>query len=235
MKNNITQIIRQEEKYLINSEDKTKLIKALDENLYPGFFDEVEEYKVRSVYFDSLDDQDYHNKSDIFGFMKKIRLRTYSPEDETGKFEFKRKYMDQGEVKDSLIISKNHVNEIIKGNFEVFKNYKEPIAKFFHEILISMHYRPVSLVQYQRKAYTNILPGTRITFDSDLEFRNHNFTLFSDDGEDLIKVLDEDKSILELKYKDHLLPEIQTIIEEITLEPSFLNKYTASRSMEDNP
>ena len=67
---------------------------------------ELEGYRVRSLYFDSIDDECLYQKQSGDLLRKKIRLRTYGDDAiNTVKFEIKRKH---GQIvkKDSVTISK---------------------------------------------------------------------------------------------------------------------------------
>ena len=65
---------------------------------------------IRSLYFDSLDDDDYYSKLNGEYVRKKIRLRTYDVSSNKVKLEIKQK-IDIHQLKESLVISKKVNNE----------------------------------------------------------------------------------------------------------------------------
>ena len=73
MKEKIT-VFRSERKYMLGLEDRMRLIKSLNALLIPDAYGGYYGYRVRSVYFDGLDNQDYNekcknlNSSNEFGF-----------------------------------------------------------------------------------------------------------------------------------------------------------------------
>lgn len=48
-------------------------------------------YLIRSLYFDSLDERDFHEKEDGVELRRKIRLRNYGPDSKVAKLEMKKK------------------------------------------------------------------------------------------------------------------------------------------------
>ena len=71
---------------------------------------------VRSLYFDSIYDNDYFDKISGLEVRKKIRLRIYSPEQTTVKLELKQK-RGSAQKKTSLSITKKQAEEMVCGNY----------------------------------------------------------------------------------------------------------------------
>ncbi len=222
-------VSRKELKYFLNIEDRMRLIAALDKILVPDAYGGYDGYRVRSVYFDGYDNQDYVERREKFNFVKRIRVRAYTPEDQTAKFEIKKKWQ-HGQVKDSVIISREDAQEMIKGNFDVLKKYDDPTAELGYEICTTMGYRPVSMVEYKRRAYTHPFFSTRITLDSELQYCNFNYDLF-DENPNYEQVLPITQTILEVKYDTYLFPQIQTVLASLNLEKCPISKFASSRSL----
>lgn len=222
-------VSRRELKFLLNIEDRMRLIAGLDKVLIPDAYGSYDGYRVRSVYFDGLDNQDYVEKMGKFAFVKRIRIRAYTPHDKTAKFEIKKKWR-HGQIKNSIIISREDAQEMIAGNFEVLKKYDDPTAELGYEICTTMGYRPVSMVEYKRRAYTHPSFSTRITLDSELQYCNFDYDLF-DEKPDYIPVLPLTKTILEVKYDTYLFPQVQTLLTALNLEKCPISKFGSSRSL----
>lgn len=222
-------VSRQELKFFLNIEDRMRLIAGLDKILIPDAYGNYDGYRVRSVYFDGLDNQDYIEKMSKFSFVKRIRIRAYTPQDQTAKFEIKKKWQ-HGQVKDSVIISREDAEEMIQGNFDVLKKYDDPTAELGYEICTTMGYRPVSMVEYKRRAYTHPSFSTRITLDSELQYCNFDYDLFSENP-NYETVLPLTKTILEVKYDTYLFPQIQTILAALNLEKCPISKFGSSRAL----
>ena len=172
-------VSRDELKFLIGLKDRMYLIQAFNQILTPDAYGDYSGYSVRSVYFDGLDNQDYVERRIKTPFNKRIRLRVYSPQDQTAKFEIKKKWT-KNQIKDSVVVTRADAIEMLNGNFEVLKNYDSPTAELGYEICTTSGYRPVSMVEYKRRAYTHPQFSTRITLDSDLRYSDTNLDLFTD-------------------------------------------------------
>lgn len=223
---------RSELKYLIDLKDRLFLIKALNTLLTPDAYGDYSGYAVRSIYFDGVDDQDYWGKVNKIGFQKRVRLRIYDTNDQTAKFELKKKWRDD-QVKESLIVTRADALEMLEGNFEVLKNYDSDVAELGYEICSTMQYRPVSMVQYKRRAYTHPQFSTRITLDNELQYANFDNGLFEPDGHNFVNVTDITETILEVKYENFLLPYVQDVLKQCDLKKCHISKFGSSRSILD--
>lgn len=224
-------VSRKEMKFLLNLEDRMKLIQALNTLLVPDTYGGYDGYRVRSVYFDGLNNQDYVEKRAKFDFVKRVRLRTYSPHSTTAKFEIKKKWT-HSQIKDSVIVSREDAEEMLQGNFEVLKNYDDPTAELGYEICSTMGYRPISMVEYKRRAYTHPFFATRITLDSELEYCNFYYDLFSENPYPHYRsVMPITETILEVKYDTYLFPQIQDVLTRLNLQKCPVSKFGSSRSL----
>ena len=86
----ISDILRTEKKYPLDYLDARKLCGKLNRVLQPDpHCAGTDGYLVRSLYFDSYDNEDYFDKAAGLENRKKIRLRIYSPDDAFAKLEWK--------------------------------------------------------------------------------------------------------------------------------------------------
>lgn len=223
-------VSRSELKFLIGLEDRLYLIRALDALLIPDAYGDYNGYPVRSVYFDGLDNQDYVEKVQKFDFKKRVRLRAYSPHDKTANFEIKKKWT-HSQIKDSVIVSREDAQEILKGNFEVLKKYDDETAELGYHICTTMGYRPVSMVEYMRRAYTHPQFNTRITLDNELRYTNTNFDLFTTEEPNYTTVTDLTETILEVKYEKYLFPYVQDVLKKCNLKKCPISKFGSSRAL----
>ena len=98
----ILKTFRHEYKYMLSYEEMLKLRAKLNELL--SIDRDYNGYMVRSLYLDSLDEDDYYEKLDGLASRKKIRLRIYEPKANKVKLEIKAKY-DIHQLKESLVIT----------------------------------------------------------------------------------------------------------------------------------
>ena len=145
-------------------------------------------YMIRSLYFDSINDEDYYDKLNGEMNRKKIRLRIYDPKGNLVKLELKAKY-DYHQLKESLIITKEDAKELIKGNYSILLNYNEELAKRIYVILMENYYKPKVIIEYNRIAYIG-KTTTRITFDFEIKSSNNVEDFFEENANEANTVLD---------------------------------------------
>lgn len=222
-------VFRSELKYLIGLQDRMHLIKCLNALLVPDAYGGYDGYSVRSVYFDGLDNQDYNEKMRKFDFVKRVRLRVYDIHSDTAKFEIKRK-KSGNQIKDSIIVRKEDALEMLDGNFEVLKKYEGPTAELGYELCSTMGYRPVSMVEYKRRAYTHPFFNTRLTLDNELRYCNWDYDLYGEKT-NYKQVLPLTDTILEVKYDRYLFPQLQDVLKQCNLKKCPVSKFGSSREL----
>ena len=94
----VLKTFRHELKYVLPYGDSLTLRSKLDKVLE---LDRGAPYKVRSLYFDTIDDDDYYDKQGGEINRKKMRLRIYDSSGKVCKLECKAKY-DYHQLKSSL-------------------------------------------------------------------------------------------------------------------------------------
>ena len=222
-------VSRSEVKYLISLTDRLFLLQAMDRLLTPDAYGGYNGYTVRSVYFDSLQNEDYLDKKNHTDEKKRIRVRIYHPEDQTAKFELKRKSYGR-ELKESVIISRQDAQRLLEQDYSVLLHYDGDTARYAYDLMSTHLYRPVSLIEYDRRAYTHPCFNTRVTMDKDLRYCEFCHDLFSTHL-NFKRALPADETILEIKYDRFLFKQIQDALAQcdLTLKPP--SKFGSSRSI----
>jgi len=217
---------RHEHKYVLPYSEmlslRTKFNELLEiDRAYDG-------YMIRSLYFDSVNDDDYYDKLGGELDRKKIRLRIYDPDGELVKLELKAKH-DYHQLKESLIINKEDAKELIKGNYGVLLNYKDDLAKRLYVIMMEGYYRPKVIIEYQRIAYkTNTT--TRITLDFNIRKSNDYDSFFNKDI-NYIGLTDAKDIVLEVKFDRFLEPYISKFLEKYMSRCQSISKYVMGRNI----
>lgn len=218
--------LRHEQKYVIPYEEmlnlRTKFEKLLTVDRDPNG------YMVRSLYFDSVDDEDYYDKLGGEANRKKIRLRIYDTTSDYVKLEIKAK-MDVHQLKESLIINKKIASELIKGNYGVLLSIDSDTAKKIYTIMATGYYRPKVIIEYDRIAYLTTTT-TRITFDFNVR-RSYDFDNFFNDKINYLKVTDGKDVILEVKFDRFLEPYITMILNNKVSRYQSVSKYIMGRNV----
>lgn len=206
----LEKVTRIEKKYLISTSQKNEMLKKLKVKL---IFDEYSIhglYSVRTLYFDTPDFQDYHDKVNEVPVRKGLRVRIYSTNNKTAKIELKSKD-NKIQSKISLKINRNDVEELVKGNYECLKNYEGEVAEQIYSIMKNNNYKPAALILYDRYAFKDPDTKLRVTIDSDLRTTNKEFDLWSENINGQL-VSSPEEHILEVKLVDKIPQEIADLI-----------------------
>ncbi len=220
---------RFELKYYLNNFQTEGLIRQLS-SIMPldKHCSDVSGYKVRSLYYDSHDDECLYEKQSGVLHRKKIRLRTYGTNiNSTSKLEIKYK---SGQLvrKESVKILAEDAEAICAGDYTILLKYNNPITNKIYTTFVTRLYKPKVIVEYQRVAYVFPAFNIRITFDKDLHSNVNHLDLYSGNT-NLMPVILEDKQILEVKY-DHYIPAyIKNILSGVNSERMAISKYTLAR------
>lgn len=225
-------INRRELKYVISDSDYYYLGNVLKNLLIQDPNNNEFGYKVRSLYFDSINNVDYYSKMHGEEVRKKIRLRIYDTNTNIAKLEIKRK-MNLTQIKETIEISKDDANCLINKDYQVLLKYDNQVASSAYNIMSIGHYQPVVLVEYNRRAYIHKENNIRITLDSDIRANETNYQLFSDTVS-MIPIFNYYHALLEVKYNGELFNWISQIIRNKESVNQSLSKYCTSRKFFDN-
>jgi len=185
-------------------------------------------YRVRSLYFDSIDDECLYQKQSGNLLRKKIRLRTYGEgSNNTVKFEIKRKH---GQIvrKDTTTISKEAAKEICLGNYALLLDKNDPVLNEIYTTFVTKLYKPKVIVEYKRVAFVSPVSNIRVTFDQDLRSNINHLDLFSA-VKDSMPVIIESKQILEIKFDDFFPGHLKNVLSAVSSERMAISKYTLAR------
>ena len=222
----VLKTFRHEYKYVISYDEMLKIRSKLDKLLS---VDRSETgYMIRSLYFDSLNDNDYYDKLGGEYQRKKIRLRIYDLKSNKLKLEIKQK-IDYHQLKESLVIDKKDALKIMKENYKPLLKYKDELAKRLYVILKEGNYKPKVVIEYHRIAYTTGTT-TRITFDFDIK-KSDNYKMFFSKDINYINLSDIPEVVLEVKFDRFLEPYIGDILSKYNKRYQSVSKYVIGRNI----
>lgn len=222
-------VSRKELKYLISFTDYSYLSTTLNGPLMSDKHNGPFGYNIRSLYFDTPGNNDFHEKMDGVEKRKKIRLRCYNYDDEFIKLEIKRKFGDN-QKKFSVMISRKDASELIKCNYDVLLNYSGQAVNMIYNLMKLEKYTPVVLIEYRRKAFIHPTNNIRITLDSQIRSSETNFDIF-EKNPILYPNIDDNNYILEVKYDGFLYKWIGDILSRCDTSRRSISKYSTSRWM----
>jgi hypothetical protein len=221
----VLKTFRHEFKYVIPYGEMLKLRMELEKVLT---LDRGGPYMVRSLYFDTMDDEDYYAKQGGEMKRKKIRLRIYDINNDYAKMEIKGKY-DIHQLKESLVIKKSDAKEIIQGNYDNLLLMNNDLALKLHTYLQN-GYRPKVIIEYDRIAYITSTT-TRITFDYNIK-RSDDFNHFYSHNINYLELTNPNDVVLEVKFDRFLEPYINKILEKYINRYQSVSKYVMGRNVE---
>ena len=174
----MNEVLRQEKKYAIDVCQGSYLRHRLGRVMLADSHNGALGYSIRSLYFDTLDDQDFSDKVEGMELRRKIRLRIYGPQDDSAKLEMKQK---QGpyQKKRSLRVSREDAILLAQGDYSPLLQYREPFAAECYALLHCRCYRPKTIVEYLRQAYIARENNIRLTLDSQIAATESCMDLFS--------------------------------------------------------
>ena len=163
----MNEVSRQEKKYAVNLWDSVALRGRLDAVMHGDAHNGAKGYVIRSLYFDTPDDEDFSGKIDGLELRRKIRLRAYSPQSGFAMLEMKQK---QGpyQRKRSLRVTREEALRLCQGDYTPLQSYEDPFAAECYGLMHCRGYRPKTIVEYRRQAYVARENHIRITLDSSI-------------------------------------------------------------------
>ena len=224
--------LRHELKYHITPAELTVLrgvlapVMQLDPN-----GNENNEYHIRSLYFDTINDDALDEKIAGVGNRKKYRIRIYNFSDRVIKLECKSKYGDLIS-KQSVSIPRELAEQLIAGDPDGLQRMRHPL---FHDVYREMRtrlLRPAVIVDYVREAYIHQAEEVRITFDKQVRTGLHSVDMFNPQVP-TYPVFDDPVEILEVKFDEFLPSYLQAILSGVTAQRSAISKYTWCRRYEN--
>lgn len=234
-------MLRHERKYLVPFYLLDDLRARFRDFIRPDIFTEEDmygkhQYTVRSIYFDSHDLRNYHDK--MSGLMDRVKLRVRGYNELEPKelvvLEVKKKKGNRI-LKHRCMVPYNKLTYILTTGyvepFVVLRNDQTMEQAIDESSRFFFHYKkrnqqPTCLITYEREAYHGLLnPGIRITFDKNIRSKNYpDLSMLYTEG-DLRQVF-TNCFILEVKYFENEMPAwIKPIIYEFRLRTEALSKY----------
>ena len=219
---------RHELKYYINNGDARVIGDMLDKVLWRDEnADENREYHIRSLYFDNHLESAYYDKIDGVRDREKYRIRIYNFSDRQIRLERKSK---RGELisKLSATIDRSICEQIIAGDTSGLEKSSDPLLRDMFVNMTTQLMHPAVIVDYVREAFIHPAENTRVTIDKQLRTGMFSEDIFNPNLP-TISPLDEQLSILEVKFDRRLISIIPPLISFASYDKSAISKYTLCR------
>ena len=212
---------RYEMKYLLNKEQKEKILQAMEPHMQP---DQYGRSTIRNIYYDTDNYRLIRTSLEKPIYKEKLRVRSYkavSPED-TVFVELKKKY-DSVVYKRRINIEERQALAYLAGMAPapIHTQITEEIDYFleFYQTLV-----PKVFLSYEREAYFSKEPGEfRVTFDENILFREEDLSLGSEIyGESL---LEPGYTLMEIKTPESIPLWMVKVLSEERINKTSFSKY----------
>ena len=210
----MNRVFREEKKYLIGMAEALQRSHLLGQVMREDPHNGVHGYRIRSLYFDTVYDEDYHEKLAGIETRRKIRLRCYDP--------------GASQLKRSLRVTREDARRLITGDYTPLLQSREAFAAECYALMQSRCYRPKAIVEYDRKAFIAKENKIRVTFDSRIVATESSFDLF-DERLNMAPVLAPGAVVMEVKYNGFLLDYIRRMINTVDQSELSVSKYMLAR------
>ena len=184
------------------------------------------EYRVRSLYFDTTDDDHAFQKLSGIDVRAKFRIRTYLGKEPWARLEVKHR-KGHRVAKESVRLTREESLRLCRGESYTDRS-RSPILGRLRMALRRGSAHPSVIVDYTREPYIYGPGNVRVTFDKYLSTAPWNPNLF-DPHLPLLPVQAEAAMIMEVKYDAFLPLLIKRIFPDSIVGPMSISKYILCR------
>lgn len=177
---------------------RLKVVARVDEHAVDG------KYRIRSLYFDNLDNKALREKIDGVSRREKFRIRYYNDDLSVINLEKKCKTGGLGN-KQSAPLTAEEARKIINGDYEWMLTSKRPVVEELYVKLTTEGLRPKTIVDYIREPFVFVAGNVRVTIDYDIRTGLSDIDFLNPDC--IMIPAGDSPIILEVKW-DEFLPDI---------------------------
>lgn len=183
-------------------------------------------YRIRSLYFDSLQNSCYYDNEDGVDIRDKYRIRIYNAD--SSYIILEKKSKKQGmTLKQMCPIDEMLCRQMMEGTIRIRADMPEKLKRLLLEIQEKCM-RPVVIVEYLRYPFVEKNGNVRITFDEHITSSN-DISGFLSPHIIARPILEKGMGILEVKWDEFLPGYIKDFIQLDSLQWSSFSKYYLCR------
>lgn len=195
---------RNELKYPISRTHREVLSRRLSHILIRDPHVQGQGYRIKSLYFDTFDDEALADNLLGTDYREKYRIRLYNDDDQFIRLEKKAKRMNKG-FKLSAPLSREEVEMILAKDYGFLRTKDNPLLQRFYVDLTLKLLQPKIIIVYEREPFLYTPGNVRVTLDYGIRSSREVWRFFD---EDLGYLSGESPgSLLEVKY-DAFLPDL---------------------------
>ena len=217
-------VYRNEVKHLITPADKAALCARLRVVAKPDpHAGDSGQYRIRSLYFDSITDKALREKLYGVSEREKFRLRCYNGDTGLIRLEKKEKRGGLGR-KLSEPLTPQEAQRIVQGDTDWMAVSGRPLLIELYSKMKAQGLRPRTIVDYTRTPFVYAPGNVRITIDENLRTRPYIAHLFASPRA-MTPVLEPDQVILEVKFDDFLPGHLAAALADIPKVNMAISKF----------
>ena len=185
-------------------------------------------YRIRSIYFDNIDDKALREKVNGVAKREKFRIRYYNDDLSFITLEKKMKIKDLC-LKYDARITEEECRRILRGDLEFMKTHPEELVRELYAKMSYQGLRPRVLVSYLREPFIYDAGNVRVTFDSQIRGSLFSKDFLSEKHPDISATDTPGDMFLEVKFDAFLPGVIQDAIQLNSVRQEAFSKYGACR------
>ena len=232
---------RYEKKFVVTHDKRRRLLDAMAPHLRVDANTGVDSfYPIVSLYYDNRERDFYWERYRNLGSRRKLRVRIYGSRTggipPTSFIEVKHKYEGRG-VKRRLLIPLEAALALGEGRLPAaplgFADLK--VAREVTTLVASRQLEPVCVMRYDRQAFAGTDEETdlRVTFDAGIRYRLDRLLPEADDADFAHRVIDEDTSVMEIKFTGALPYWLSLLLGRFGCLPVSFSKYSTALEQGD--
>lgn len=185
------------------------------------------QYTISSLYFDDVQDADYHETVAGNPIRRKHRIRIYNNSFSSIKLEVKtKKYQRISKVSSEITLE--DMRGLMRGDRIDWGTYADDARSLFNLGIAARHLTPRVIITYERSAYLYEPGNTRITFDRNVR-ASADVERFGDS--DIVYDPLEEDYVLEVKYDEFIPDFLLQILESNVMQQISYSKYARCREI----
>ena len=186
-------------------------------------------YRIRSIYFDNIQDKALREKVDGVAKREKFRIRYYN--DNFERITLEKKIKDNNLcMKVSAELTEKECRDLLNGNLEWMKTHASSLVQELYGKMKYQQLKPRVLVSYTREPYIYTAGNVRITFDWNVRTTMYHQEFLEEKVYDVEAVQCPGEMIMEVKFDAFLPGVIQDIIQSDGIRQQSFSKYAACRN-----
>ena len=186
-------------------------------------------YRIRSIYFDNLQDKALREKVDGVAKREKFRIRYYN--DHFEQITLEKKIKDNNLcMKVSCPLEETQCRRLLLGDMEWMRQHPDSLVQELYGKMKYQQLKPRVLVSYTREPYIYAPGNVRITFDWNVRTTMYHQRFLEEKVYDIEAGDYSGEMIMEVKFDGFLPGVIQDLIQSEGIRQQSFSKYAACRN-----